>query len=386
MNRRRLIIPLLKIFLACAAAISVYQALVGALAPNGSQDTQWSGSRVLLNGSNPYKAYLDQPRDPTYILTQAPNYPPHAFLIFTPLAILPWSFAKVAWATINLLLVPILFWSLLQLFPHIPKSSRLYLVTIFLSSGTFRFGFSVGQHALFAVTMFTLSMVLARRHNGLTSLALACAWFKWTVTLPLSLVLLRERKGKWLLQSSALVAVAAAGVAYATRSTFIETATGPLGVAAIANPRGFVDVFSAARELGLEHKVVPIATSMFLVCIGVFVALRDEDLLSMLCTLSLTSMLFIFHLGYDSIVWIFLLVFCFVHGLTSARARLYALLLGTIWFGNKALNDALRPLAELTNCDWAFWLKFGLVVLALAVDLLVLLRSLNRKPAVRSVA
>src|SRR5919108_2416309 len=102
------------------ATLSFLRGLNAALAPDGSQDFQWSATRAILQHRNPYAEYLEYKaglREKPYILTQSPNYPASGYVFLLPFGLLSWPAAKTAWAAANILLTVALLAGLHRLMP-----------------------------------------------------------------------------------------------------------------------------------------------------------------------------------------------------------------------------------------------------------------------------
>jgi hypothetical protein len=98
--------------LALAAVVSGAQGLRNALSPAaGGFDFQWSSSRAVLQGVDPYAAH--QRGDHSHrILAQYPNYPVSGLILLWPYAALEWPTARLLWALTNLVLTIVCVWLL----------------------------------------------------------------------------------------------------------------------------------------------------------------------------------------------------------------------------------------------------------------------------------
>src|SRR5262245_56264808 len=102
------------------AAISFVQGVRNAVSPGGSQDFQWSGSRILLQRQDPYSVQLEAlhhlERPSPFLMAQNPNYPASGLILLWPFARASWPIARLMWALLNVLFAVIIVVGLGQLF------------------------------------------------------------------------------------------------------------------------------------------------------------------------------------------------------------------------------------------------------------------------------
>lgn len=159
------------LWLAIAVA-SLGWGFVTACKPGHSQDLQsiyiWLRT-WLWQGSSPY--YL-----PDYIVA---NYPPHAIVALSPLALVPESWVAVVWATLNLALAPaVCYLAFRVLKPDTLKSAALVPCAMFLAWAGLRTGLENGQFTLLVLGLGLLAFLFEEKRPLLGGLFLALALMK----------------------------------------------------------------------------------------------------------------------------------------------------------------------------------------------------------------
>jgi len=306
--------PVLLGLLALAAAASILWGAYEALGPEGSRDSQWSGAHVLLLGQDPSQIFVDcrtKGCDPNpFLLSQYPNYPISGLMTLWPLAALPWDMAKTVWVFVNLFATAAIFWCLPRL--AVPKPGGVALAIafmIFLISTPYRNHIVNGQQGLYTLALFALAAVSASRGwKILAGLLLTLAWFKFTLTLPLSILFVARRD--WIVLAVAVAAHLAltAFAALWTHTDPIALTFGFLRVARYAvNPGlGYIDLFGLAAHLGLSAWIAGIAAALLLAA-SVYLAMRiaAEDEFLLLSVLSFLAMTIFYHFTYDCVIFVF---------------------------------------------------------------------------------
>ena len=142
-------------------------------------DNQWGPSRALLEHEDPYALALNSQKSTPFIMFQQPVYPVSGLVFLWPIAIWDWPVAKAIWAFSNLVFTAIILFSLFSLFPEgTTNSTKVLLSLVFLTSTYWRFCVIKGQHSLFSLAFFLLSIYLLRRDSFGCGLSLAVSWFK----------------------------------------------------------------------------------------------------------------------------------------------------------------------------------------------------------------
>lgn len=161
----------LYLWLALAGA-SLGWGFVTACRPGHSQDLQsisiWLRT-WLWQGSSPY--YL-----PDYIVA---NYPPHALVALSPLALIPESWLPIVWATLNLALAPLVCYLAFRVLkPDALQSAALVPCAMFLAWAGLRTGFANGQFTLLVLGLGLLAFHFEEKRPLLGGLFLALALMK----------------------------------------------------------------------------------------------------------------------------------------------------------------------------------------------------------------
>jgi len=131
---------------------------------------RWGGE-WLVRGGNIYETADD-----------APDYPPHAILLLSPLGALPMHLAVPLWAAINLALAPLAaFLALKFARPGLRLADAAMPMCMFLCWGGFR---ALLQFSLLALVFGLLSIVLAGRRPVIAGLLLGLSLMKPQIAVP----------------------------------------------------------------------------------------------------------------------------------------------------------------------------------------------------------
>jgi len=288
------------------AAISLHSAFSVALVD--SQDNNWGPARALLHGVDPYSLYLRCGRcaKPPFLPPVAPMYPASALVLLLPLAALPWPVAKATWATLNILPGAGLVAALHRLF--VPGAGwRLFVVTLMalLASTPFLNNLGNGQHAIFALAFFPAALWAERRgHPVLASVLLAVSWFKYSLTFPLSLLLVLRGRFSMLLGAVAIHTLLTLFAAAWAGTNPIDLLLEPLRVIRGVGSVGHLEVFGLATRLGLTSKLVPMLAAIALT-LAVMTAIwrgRAHGDLQLLSLLALFGYAVMYHYPYDLVI------------------------------------------------------------------------------------
>ncbi len=148
------------IVMVCLVALAALSAARGVQnAMSGSQDFQWSGTRILLEGDNPYAVKLAGDPDSRILLSQAPNYAHTLYLSLVPYALLDFDSARLAWALTNIGFATALVAMMRRIFRLSWWQTGL-VGAVFICSTPLRNGIGNGQHALLSLTFLALPFAL----------------------------------------------------------------------------------------------------------------------------------------------------------------------------------------------------------------------------------
>lgn len=286
----------LLVLLGLAALISTIQGFRNALAH--SMDFQWSPSVLFWNGTNPYSHYLLGNADGAIILTQVPNYLHALYILFWPFAAIDFESAKALWAATNIALAIGSCLLVGRIF-GLSKAQLVLLVCVFLMSTPLRNGIGNGQQNLLA-----LFMILSYwgYKNWLKGVSMSIAFTKYSFA-PLFFIhaLIRREPAVFLAVAILLISAIAFGlwVGDMRPEMFVQ----PLLVAQNNVAPGAADLVSILRfDLGVSFILAALASIAAAAIISWLV--RDTDDAVTLVILSLSSLAFFQHLGYD---YVFLL-------------------------------------------------------------------------------
>jgi hypothetical protein len=382
--------------LLCGAAAAAVVLHAFGLALGDSHDNDWGAARALLQGVDPYKAYLACAaacRKTLFLPPVAPMYPASGLVLLWPFAILSWRAAKIAWAALNLFFGIGLVVLLRQLFlPRESWRSTVAVIAAFVAGAPFLTNLEIGQHAVFALGWFAIALWAERRGNAaLVGVLLAASWFKYTLTLPLSLIFVLRSRWPVLLAAVVIHAVLTLFAAIWTGSSPLDLLLGPLRVVQVVHRAGQLDAFGLAMRLGLASTLIPLAVALVLTTCVLAAAWRTraEADLTLLALFSLLAYVVVYHLAYDLVI----LVIPLFYAMSRVRSWpvlaviervwivMIAILLGWTWFA-----DHLVQLLKLDRIRWvlqAYPFYYAATAVwfyaTLAVGILVVGRFLGRQ-------
>jgi hypothetical protein len=279
-----------------------------------TNDFQWSPSRLMWEGVNPYAAYLAH--DPRIIMDQAPNYGHFLYILLAPIALMPWGLAKVAWALTNLAMLA---WCARAMWRAMatPAQQRMLLLTLALICIGYPIKLTLvnGQQALLCLLGLTL-MAEGKDKPWLGGLGLAILVSKYSFGVPVGLAYLLMGRWRAVLVAAGLSVGAWLFMCAWTNSPLLETLLAPLTVASRDVPVGPFDLLSVFRILN-KQDLLPMqwgAAVILATNAAFFIALwlRRERLwadpvgvhraIGAACLMSLGT---IYHLSYDMAVSLF---------------------------------------------------------------------------------
>ena len=308
------------LILAALALISLIQGCKNAI--QYSQDFQWDAAKVLTLRMNPYDLSLN-PTDELkalgyeeyYLQMEANQFPSLLWILF-PYTLLPPLAARYAWLFSNLVFTALLAWLFYKLFFKPGNRDEFIIVTLAMISGMpWRNHIGVGQHTIFALTFFLLSVILcksAKDNTGgrkwllffLSAFCLAVSFFKYTLTAPLALYYVYKRRydilGLAVLPHIILTAFSARWL----NDSFMNMIKKPLQVASWLAGGGSLDIGAVIGSISpsLASKSV-LLTGVFMALLFVYVLMIpagfDRELLTVL---TLWSMVITYHRIYDYFV------------------------------------------------------------------------------------
>jgi hypothetical protein len=311
-----------------------------------SNDFQWSPSRLMWQGINPYETYLTGDKS-LLILDQAPNYGHFLYVILLPIALLPWALAKPVWAVVNLAFLAYCAVQCHKLMQSSAQQRWWQLALVLVCVGyPIKIAIGNGQHALLCLFGVMLAL-LYRDKPWLSGLGLALLACKYSFGLFIGLVMVVN--GYWgsVAVGAALTLGAWLFVSLWTHSAPLSTLFQPLIVASQDVPKGFFDLTSLLRMLAAQYGLPMWVGAALIVAVNVVFftlmwrrrhAIRQSlpHMALALGSAVMMSLGTVYHLGYDltvSIFWIAALLMATPHRIApntiapSTKAALLALFL-----------------------------------------------------------
>jgi len=192
---------ILIILLAVYALPVAYYILFGTLGSHGATDFHqfWYAGQFILMGQDPYQAYFSgvslPMRQPG--LESGHSNTPLLQLVLSTLSIFPWSVAKIVWLVLNLLLVALSFWLVVDKLPFplvsLDRQTKVLIFLLFFDLSPTRIAIENGQTTLLVFVLMLAAVLLAKRSWGWSGFLLGLALSKYSVSLPVVLFLLYHR-------------------------------------------------------------------------------------------------------------------------------------------------------------------------------------------------
>jgi hypothetical protein len=318
-----------------------------------------------------------------------PEYPPHAIVMLSPLALLPNTSAVPAWASVNLALAfTVAYLAVRAVRPNLAASTTALLMLMFLCWGGFR---ALLQFSLLSLTFGLLSMTLAETRPILSGVCLGLALMKPQISIPFFLWALFRRQLRIL--GVAMAVVAAGFGLYCGRvkanplqviASYGEIVgryyAGDAVMVGLAQPRRLIELATTNVEIVDAVAVGFALTTLMIVCgIGFAEAKRYRHALYAAPPLAgVWSLLTFYHLTYGFLVLLPLAALLLFDDnattLTFRRRLFWALQLSMMadltvlwrWFGHLVAAPASTG-AVLIHVDRVIMLALFVCVLILAI-------------------
>jgi hypothetical protein len=306
-------------FLLILAGVSLIQGAGNALSVNGSQDFQWDAARLLLQGNNPYYFNLHGILAPTDLHMPdhlAANQFPSLLLLLWPYAILPWDIAKMAWLSSNLVFTLIILYALsYQRFSKYSTMSVLTITGLLIASLPWRNTIGNGQHTLFSLAFFLLSILLLERNRPYwAGIALIISAFKYTLIFPLAIYFLYRRAYKVLIIAVLMHILCHLSISIWLNENPLSLIWQPLLVSSQLTSSGYIDLFALAGNLGIPARypgfiAVAMLVTVFIVSIRLPLLKienisESEQEAMFICLLTFLTLLITYHRVYDFVILI----------------------------------------------------------------------------------
>ncbi len=234
-DKKKLLSTILIILMFLIAAISIGRILTKGLGERAIDfHSFWYAGHFIWQGVDPYKAqiegmqvrlpyqYLDGPtaaQEPPMLWVSPGNTAPFVLAV-SLLSLFSWPVAFKAWAAINLILGAAIVWLVLRLLGRRMRSREgLVLLATFFSFISMRAVLEYGQTSVFVLTFMLVALLLIRRSPLLAGAALGIALSKYSLTFPVLLLFLYQRRWKAIGVSIAVQLAGIAAIAWLGNST-----------------------------------------------------------------------------------------------------------------------------------------------------------------------
>lgn len=285
---------------------------------NNSSDFQWSPTKLILDGINPYDIWLSGNSKDLFIAAQNPNYIPSLYLLFLPYALLPLEVAIFLNAIFNVFFMIFIVHFLGNIF-DLNIKLRFLIFSIFCISFPTRTSIHLGQTSLLCLFFFILGIYfLEKNNNKLNSLGyliFGMGFFKYTFAPSFFLGILNlYKKKKIMLLSLLFPLIGYFYFAIMTNSNFFGNLFKPLLVAkenVTLNMIGQGDLMSLFDSLTIAPNTFFIGTISLLLSILVpYLAFKYKlKGISYWSVISISSLCFFRHLYYDYVFLIIPLIY-----------------------------------------------------------------------------
>ena len=227
------------------AAVSLGRIILQTISPAGGNDlyTYWYAGHYLREGKDFYKSFINDelPTVPVKYLDRevdtldeilfpglvpAPASTAPVFFLLAPLAFLSWPVAKTVWLVLNLVLLCVIPFLLVRLFPKKKWLNRwefLALMDILIGLTSTRFAAASGQITFLILNLLLAAVLLVDRKPWIAGLLLGMALSKYSLALGiLILFTFIEPKPRLVIAAGLVQVVGIAGLMLLSGSGFME--------------------------------------------------------------------------------------------------------------------------------------------------------------------
>lgn len=343
------------------AVVSIVQGVRNAVLY--SQDFQWDAAKALAMRINPYLESLNPGGlmasfgyEEYFKQMEANQFPSLLFLLL-PYTFLEPMTARYAWLISNLIFTGVLILLLRKTFFREADAKTYGLLVILMIAGTpWRNQIGVGQHTLFSFMFFLLAVWLSEKGRTVpASLSLAVSFFKYTLTVPLSLYFIYKKKWKELFISVTIHVAATAFSAFWLKESFLNMIIQPLKVSSALVGEGSMDL--SAVMGGSPIALLLGAMVMLVLAAGAFFMPEGNDEL-VITILTMWSLIIAYHRTYDYFVLIVPACYFLKERRRLEQAGFAALLLAVFFF-LRVFHEAL-PAMIVVGIGY-YWYTFVLM-------------------------
>ena len=310
-----------------------------------STDFQWSPTLLLTVGVNPYEVALSGNVDGKILMSQFPPYLHLLYIVFLPLAYLPYTVAKLAWAIVNFGFA----WGSIVVLKRLFGLSvvqALGLAALFFVSTPYRNAIGNGQTSLLCLFALLIAWIYQNRSQAGAGVGLSLLLTKYSFAPPVLLWFFLRGRVKMLI--AALICLTAGWLLFSwiCQENPLMILGQPLQVASMySEAEGGGDIMTLIQSFGWERPIAGVLrlssfVGILTACLWIAVLRLEAPRLSeaeALAGLCLVSLLAIRHLAYDFVFVAPAAALAF----TLTRFWQFAAfaLLGYLWFGVKLLNS-----------------------------------------------
>lgn len=361
-----------------AAFVSVVQGFSNAIAyPLGSFDFQYDSAKYIAMGLDPYTESLhptgmqEELGFDVYYGCLAANQFPSMLLMLIPFTFFSPVTAKYVFAFFNILCTAGFFILLRNWFcRRMTNYQFILLCCACLTSTPWRNNLGNGQHTIFSFFFFLFGLWLSdKKHPILSGISLSISFFKYTLTIPISIYYLYKKKYKEFAIAVFIHIVLTFAAASWLKKSVLEMIILPVKVSSTLSESGAFDLGSI---LCLGKASMPIAVILTFI-LAFYILSRnfygtDFQIFSFLVMFSL---IVIYHMQYDFFV---LIVPLAIFGLQKWACPLgnivrYCMwgIIAYPWYLSRILDRILPSGMEFTNIIYALYYYFVLILLMIAI-------------------
>ena len=330
---KRLVLAILLI----AALVSLAQGLHNAY--RFSNDLQWSGTRLLVNHTDPYRTYLAG--DPSHSLMrwQIPNYLHELYIFELPLGYVSFPVASCIWAIANLVFMALSFVILIR-FYGLSHFAAVTFVLLVLCSTAFRNSIGNGQQDVLATLSFIAVICLASPFGRAAGMSGVLAKYNFA---PVILGYLLAKKELSLLLASLVIPA----IGYLIFLWFIyfqhplHVAFEPFLVSRSGITPGKADLMTAIEQIpfsspGVTRMVSYSIGLLAAVAYGIFISMSRLSPQAAAASMAAATLVTVKHVEYDLLLMIVPLAYLITK-------RTYPALFGLLLIGELFYVDRWLP-------------------------------------------
>ncbi len=311
------------LFLAIMALLSLLQGVRNAV--GASQDFQWDASKAYTMRINPYdesmhpSGVLDAYEFDDIYLQMEANQFPSLLILLIPYTFLAPLTARYAWIVSNLIFTVGIILLLRKTFLKTAEKNVFIVFMLLMIAGTpYRNQLGVGQHSLFAFFFFLMAVWFderdkekEQRNKSIVSfvgtvISLFICYFKYTLTVPLSLYFIYRRRYLQIVVAALMHVILTVFSAWWLNDSIPNMIIKPLKVSGALIAEGCIDfgvVFNGSR---LAYALTfAILTVLFVMA----VKLPENRELEYISVLVLWSLIITYHRIYDFFIMVTVLAF-----------------------------------------------------------------------------